>query len=113
MLVSSVPTTQTVNLTQAYEASLDRFREYNAGFPLAQSATGTVKTGAGVIMSIVCSASSSLVLDVYDGTSTSGTKIIDTLSLAAGASVSINAVVASGIHVVVASGSGKWTVIYL
>ena len=97
----------------AYESSLDRLRVYNAGFPLAMSASGIAKTGSGVLLRIVCCASSSLVVNVYDGTSTGGTKIFDTLTLSAGVPVEMGVTVASGIYVEIASGSGKWTVSYL
>lgn len=54
-------------------------------YPKQLSADTIVKTGFGNLYSITISSTSSGTVTVYDGTSTGGVKIIDTLTPAAGA----------------------------
>lgn len=81
--------------------------------PKRLTASGVVKTGQGVCASILCNTSSSLVISVYDGVSTGGTKFIGDLALAAGDVFDIPAQFMTGLYVEVVSGSGGVTVFYI
>lgn len=65
------------------------------------TATGTVKAGGGVIGSVLCAASSSGTITIYDGTSTAGTKLCNAVPLTAGAYFPFPASVRVGIHAVI------------
>lgn len=81
-----------------------------ANRPVPQSASGAALSGSGSIVSILCTASSSAVLNIYDGTDNTGTKIVDSLALVAGTNYPLGYIVTKGVYVELASGSGKWTV---
>lgn len=78
----------------------------------AQSASGVVVTGPGALVLLLISASSSAVLNIYDNTAASGTKIVDTLSPDAKEEYDIPAAFKNGLYVELVSGTGKWTVFY-
>lgn len=73
------------------------------------SASGQVLSGTGEFYGYQCVTSSSLVIDVYDNTSGSGTKIIDTKSISAGDILAYptGLSVVNGIYVTFASGTGS------
>lgn len=77
------------------------------------SASALVKTGVGFVHTVSFSAATAAVIDVYDNTAGSGTKI-RTLRVAAGATVDleINASFVNGLYVNLASGTGEFGVSY-
>lgn len=81
--------------------------------PKQISATTTVKTGDGVLGNIFVSAASSTpTITVYDGTSTAGTKIVDTFTPVSATNYRLPAGFAVGLHVVI-SGTVSCTVLYV
>lgn len=80
---------------------------------LAQSASGKVVTGPGVMVLLLVSASSAAVLNIYDNTAASGTKIVDSLTPDAKEEYDIPAAFKTGLYVELVSGTGKWTVFYV
>lgn len=79
----------------------------------AQSASGLVKTGEGDCVLVLVSSSSSAVLNIYDNTAASGTKIVDSLAVDAKEEYDIPAHFTTGLYVELASGTGKWTVFFI
>ena len=77
------------------------------------TADGQVKDGPGILVGILCTTSSSLVLDVYDNTALSGTKIVDDLPMDAKEFQEIPAQCDTGIYVDFASGTGTITVFFI
>jgi hypothetical protein len=74
------------------------------------SGTTTVKTGAGRLHMLICGTASGNVT-IYDNTTASGTKILDTCALAVG-TTSFDVAFGTGLTVVL-SGAGVATVTYL
>jgi hypothetical protein len=95
---------------------------YNGPNPMLVSTAGTgvilaasaiVKTGEGILTRILASASTSLVISVYDGLDDTAAGLrIDSLACAAGVNQEVGLLCSTGIYVKVVSGSGKFTVIY-
>ena len=79
----------------------------------AQSASGLVYTGPGTLVLLLITSSSSAVLNIYDNTAASGTKIVDSLAVDAKEEYDIPAHFSTGLYVELSSGSGKWTVFYV
>jgi hypothetical protein len=79
----------------------------------ALAASGLVKTGEGTCVLLLCSASTSLVVTVWDGVAASGTKIVDSLPLDAKEEFDIPAQFTTGLYVEFVSGSGKVTVFFV
>lgn len=76
------------------------------------SATTTVNSNFGQLGGIFVSTTTSGTITVYDGTSTSGTKIIDTFTPAAATYYPLPAIYGTGLHVVIAN-TASITVFYL
>jgi hypothetical protein len=79
----------------------------------ALSASGVVKSSPGTCALLLCSASTSLVVNVYDNTTAAGTKIVDSLPVDAKEEFDIPAQFSTGLYVEFVSGSGKVTVFYV
>lgn len=77
------------------------------------TADGVVKTGKGTCVLLLCTESTSLVLDIYDGTSTGGTKIVQNLAPYAGEEYDLPFEFTTGLYVEVVSGSGSVTMFYV
>jgi hypothetical protein len=79
----------------------------------ALSASGVVKLNPGTCVLLLCSSSSSLVVNLYDNTSAAGTKIVDSLPMDAKEEFDIPAQFSTGLYVEFASGTGKVTVFFV
>lgn len=80
---------------------------------LSQSASGLVKTGAGVCGMVKVSSSSSLVLKFWDGVAASGTVIQTNIAVDAKEEHNIPAEFKTGLYVELISGTGAWTVYFI
>ena len=77
------------------------------------SASANVKPSQGVIAGILCQASSSGVISVYDDSSTgTAVPVATSLALTAGTYYPMPAALANGLYVVVNSGTATFTVFY-
>lgn len=87
--------------------------KFNPRYTYSQLAASTaaIKTGPGTLRSIFVSSASTGTLAVYDNTAGSGTKIVDTFSVAAGVSYPFDAFFKTGLSVVV-GGTVSYTVLY-
>lgn len=79
----------------------------------ALAASGQVKAGPGTLVGILCTSSSSLVLDIYDAASATGSPFVDDLSMDSKETQWIPVQCNTAIYVSFASGSGKVTVFYI
>lgn len=81
--------------------------------PKRLAASGQVKDGPGILVGILCTESSTLILDVYDAASATGTPIVDNLSVYANEFTELPFECKTAIYVEFVSGSGKITVAYV
>lgn len=73
------------------------------------TASGIVKTGQGRLNGALCAQSSSMKISVYDGTDTSGKKLVDQMTLTAGNPYPMPVAFRTGLYVELVSGSGSTT----
>jgi hypothetical protein len=75
------------------------------------SASGSVKNGSGTLGGFLCTASSSGTVTIYDNTASSGTKIVDTMSVTAGQPYPVPVNFNNGCYIVI-GGTATITVFY-
>lgn len=76
------------------------------------AANAVIKTGQGTLTGLLCSESSSLIVNVRDGTTTAGKLIVGPLTLTAGNPYPIPAKFNVGCFIEIVSGTGDATVFY-
>lgn len=76
------------------------------------SAATVAANGSGYLERIICTASSSLVIKVYDNTAASGTVVLDSITLTAGSIYEVGVRLTTGLYVDFVSGTGTITVVY-
>jgi hypothetical protein len=90
------------------------FGSFNPAQWLRMTGSALVKkaTGLCTITGILCTESSSLVINIYDGIDNTGTKVVGPLTLTASNPYPIPAKLNTGLYIEFASGSGSLTVFY-
>lgn len=84
-----------------------------AGYPYKNlSASGQVRDGPGVCVLILCSASTDLVIKVWDSLSAAGDVVVNNMAVYAGEEYDIPAQLKTGLYVEFISGSGAVTVFH-
>lgn len=79
--------------------------------PLRMTASGLVKAGNGLARRVICAASTSGTLTIYDNTAASGTIILNAFPLSAGQSYQLDALFQNGCYVAL-GGTADITFLY-
>lgn len=84
-----------------------------AGYPYKHlDASGQVRSDPGVCVLILCTASSDLVIKVWDSTAASGDVVVNDMAVYAGEEYDIPAQLKTGLYVTFVSGTGTVTVFH-
>jgi len=87
---------------------------HQAGSGVSMSASGLVGVAGGkILQKIACGASTAAIIRVRDGTTVSGTIILDSFPLTAGQVYELNLALATGCFIELVSGTGTWTAVHL
>lgn len=87
--------------------------KYNQRYKYAQlsASTNAIKTGYGLLGGIFVSSATTLTITIYDNTTGTGTKIVDTFTAAAATRYAFDTVFDTGLSIVI-TGTGSFTLMY-